>query len=146
MWAGQIKFPGPVGRASPTLKGSGLPLWRQMSIVEAAVVASNVDRRDCRCGVECRSSRLPFFFFFFFFFINIFKGLHTCPSLWPSDIGSRLGQNRLWVRFLAVSDIYPMFIEPTITWALSGISGYIWREIFVIRLVKFMMRKVIDNR
>ena len=26
--------------------------------------------------------------------------------LWPSGIGSRLGRNRLWVRFLAVSDIY----------------------------------------
>ena len=37
-------------------------------------------------------------------------------SLWPSGIGSRLGRNRLWVRFLAVSDIYLMFIEPTITW------------------------------
>ena len=49
-----------------------------------------------------------------------------CLSLWPSGIGSRLGQNRLWVRFLAVSDIYPMFIEPTITWVPSGFSGYIW--------------------
>ena len=38
--------------------------------------------------------------------------------LWPSGIDSRLGRNRLWVRFLAVSDIYPMFIEPTITWVL----------------------------
>ena len=34
---------------------------------------------------------------------------------WPSEIGSRLGQNRLWVRFLAVSDVYPMFIELAIT-------------------------------
>ena len=46
------------------------------------------------------------------------------PSLWPSGVGSRLGRNRLWVRFLAVSDIYPMFIEPTITW----VSGYIWLD------------------
>ena len=49
-------------------------------------------------------------------------------SLWPSGIGSRLGRNRLWVRFLAVSDIYPMFIEPTITWVPSGFSGYIWLD------------------
>ena len=51
-----------------------------------------------------------------------------CPSLWPSGIGSHLGRNRLWVRFLAVSDIYPMFIEPTITWVPSGLSGYIWLD------------------
>ena len=44
-------------------------------------------------------------------------------SLWPSGIGSRLGRNRLWVRFLAVSDIYPMFIEPKITWSLRGSLG-----------------------
>ena len=48
-----------------------------------------------------------------------------CPSLWPGGIDSRLGRNRLWVRFLAMSDIYPMFIEPTITWVPSGFSGYI---------------------
>ena len=50
------------------------------------------------------------------------------PSLWPSGIGSHLGRNRLWVRFLAVSDIYliPMFSELTITWVFSGFSGYIW--------------------
>ena len=52
----------------------------------------------------------------------------TCPSLWPSGIGSRLGRNRLWVRFLAVSDIYPMFIEPTITWVPLGFSEYIWLD------------------
>ena len=45
-----------------------------------------------------------------------------------SGIGSRLGRNRLWVRLLAVSDIYPMFIEPTITWVPSGFSGYIWHD------------------
>ena len=45
------------------------------------------------------------------------------PSLWPSGIGSRFRRNRLWVRFLAVSDIYPMFIEPTITWVPSGFLG-----------------------
>ena len=44
-------------------------------------------------------------------------------SLWPSGIGSCLGRNRLSVRFLAVSDIYPVFIEPTITWVPSGFSG-----------------------
>ena len=52
----------------------------------------------------------------------------TRPSLWPSGIGSGLRRNRLWVRFLAVSDIYPMCIEPTITWVHSGFSGYIWLD------------------
>ena len=52
--------------------------------------------------------------------------LFVCPSLWPSGIGSRLGRNQ--VRFLAVSYIYPMFIEPTITWVPSGFSGYIWLD------------------
>ena len=50
------------------------------------------------------------------------------PSPWPSGIDSRLGRNRLGVRFLAVSDIYPMFIKPTITWVPSGFSGYIWLD------------------
>ena len=54
--------------------------------------------------------------------------LSELPSLWRSGIGSRLGRNRSWVRFLTVSDIYPMFIEPTITWVLSGFSGYIWLD------------------
>ena len=27
-----------------------------------------------------------------------------------------------------LSDIYPMFIEPTITWVPSGFSGYIWLD------------------
>ena len=49
-------------------------------------------------------------------------------EMWPSGIGSHLGRNRLWVRFLAVSDIYPMFTEPTITWVSSGFSGYIWLD------------------
>ena len=31
-------------------------------------------------------------------------------------------------RFLAVSDIYPMFIEHTITWVSLGFSGYIWLD------------------
>ena len=53
---------------------------------------------------------------------------NECPSLWPSGIGSRLGRNRSWVWFLAVSDIYPMFIERTITWVPSGFSGYIWLD------------------
>ena len=49
---------------------------------------------------------------------------HCVPSLWPSGIGSRLGRIKLWVRFLAVSDIYPMFIELTITWVpLRGSLG-----------------------
>ena len=29
---------------------------------------------------------------------------------------------------MAVSDIYPMFIEPTITWVPPGLSGYIWLD------------------
>ena len=58
--------------------------------------------------------------------------MFNCPSLWPSGIGFRLGRNRLWVRFLAVSDIYPMFIEPTITWVPSGFSGYIWLDTKVV--------------
>ena len=32
------------------------------------------------------------------------------------------------VRVLAVSDTYPMFVEPTITWVPSGFSGYIWLD------------------
>ena len=51
-----------------------------------------------------------------------------CPSLWPSGIGSRLERNRLWVRFLVMSDIYLMFIEPTITWVHSGFSGCKWLD------------------
>ena len=47
---------------------------------------------------------------------------------WPSGIGSRLGENRLRVRFLVVSDIYPMFIELTISWVSSGFSVYIWLD------------------
>ena len=53
------------------------------------------------------------------------KAVKCQLSLWPSEIGVHLGRNRLWVRFLAVSDIYPMFIQPTITWVPSGFSGYI---------------------
>ena len=49
-------------------------------------------------------------------------------SLWPSSIGSRLGRNRLRVRFLALLDIYPMFIERTITLVPSGFSGYLWLD------------------
>ena len=29
---------------------------------------------------------------------------------------------------MAVSDIYPMFIEPTITWVPSGFTGDIWLD------------------
>ena len=61
-------------------------------------------------------------------FISVTVDINNCPSLWPSGIGSRLGRNRSWVRLLAVSDIYPMFIEPTITWVPSGFSGYIWLD------------------
>ena len=46
-----------------------------------------------------------------------------CPSLWHSGVGSRLGRNRLWVRFLAVSDIYPH-----VQWAYNylGPFGVLW--------------------
>ena len=59
--------------------------------------------------------------------------------LWPSGIDSRLGRNWLWVRFLAVLDIYPMFIEPTITWVPSGFSGYIWLD------TKIVLKKMIET-
>ena len=32
--------------------------------------------------------------------------VENSPSLWRSGIGTRLGRNRLWIRFLAVSNIY----------------------------------------
>ena len=41
----------------------------------------------------------------------------------PSGIGTHLRRNRLRVRFLAVSDTYPMFIGPTITRVPSGSIG-----------------------
>ena len=46
-------------------------------------------------------------------------------GLWRSGIDSRLGRNRLWVLFLAVSDIYPMFI---VQWAYDylGPFGLLW--------------------
>ena len=56
--------------------------------------------------------------------------------LWPSGISSRLGRNRLRVRFLAVSDIYPMFIEPTITWVPLGFSWYIWLDTKILFFIK----------
>ena len=56
------------------------------------------------------------------------REVKSVTGLWRSRIGSHVGQNRLWVRFLAVSDIYPMFIEPTITWVLLGLSGYLWLD------------------
>ena len=52
---------------------------------------------------------------------SFYKQVH--PSLWPSGIGSPLGQNRLWVQFLAVSDIYPIFIEATLLGSLQGSLG-----------------------
>ena len=39
-----------------------------------------------------------------------------------------MGRYMLWVRFMAVSDIYPMLIEPTITWAPLGFSRHIWLD------------------
>ena len=70
----------------------------------------------------------------------ISRACYESPSLWPSGIGSRLGRNRSWVRFLAVSDIYPMFIEPTITWVPSGFSGYIWLDTKIV-----FLKKTIDS-
>ena len=47
----------------------------------------------------------------------------TSLSLWPRGIGSRLGQNRLWVLFLAVSDIYPCSLSLRLleSWVPSGL-------------------------
>ena len=61
------------------------------------------------------------------------------PSLWPSGIGMHLGRNRLRVRVLAVSDTYPMFIEPTITQVPSGFSGYIWLD------TKIVLKNIVSN-
>ena len=47
-------------------------------------------------------------------------------SLWPSGICAHLVRKRLRVQVLAVSDTYPIFIEPKIIWVPSGISRYIW--------------------
>ena len=58
---------------------------------------------------------------------------------------ARLGQNRLWVRFLAVSDIYPMFIEPTITWVPSGFSGYIWLDTKIVLKMMMMLQCFISE-
>ena len=46
-------------------------------------------------------------------------------ALWPSGIGSRLGRNRLWVRFLALSDIYhiPCSLSLRLLWSLRGSLG-----------------------
>ena len=77
---------------------------------------------------------------------------NLCPSLWPSGIGSRLGRNRLWVRFLAVSDIYPMFIEPTITWVPSGFPGYIWLDTKIVfkkknlSEIRLLSKRILPNR
>ena len=57
-----------------------------------------------------------------------YEQMSTNLSLWLSGIGSRLWRNRLWVRFPAVSDIFPMFTEPTITWVPLGFSGHIWLD------------------
>ena len=62
--------------------------------------------------------------------VSVLVSVSTKKVLGPSLVVStpRVEQNKLWVRFLAVSDIYPIFIEPTITWVPSGFSGYIWLD------------------
>ena len=40
----------------------------------------------------------------------------------------------------AVSDIYPMFIEPTITWVPSGFSGYIWLDTKIVLKKKKLVK------
>ena len=80
------------------------------------------------------------------YLVEFHKGTIQCPSLWPSGFGSRLGQNRLWVRFLAVSDIYPMFIEPTITWVPSVFSGYIWLDPRIVLKKKYLVSKDFTKR
>ena len=60
-------------------------------------------------------------------------------SLWPSGIGSRLGRNRLWVRFLAVSDIYPMFLE---AYVYLSPFGVLWVELDT----KIVLEKIVVKR
>ena len=57
----------------------------------------------------------------------------------PLGIWNRLGVSMI----LAVSDTYPMFIEPTITWVPSGFSGYIWLDTKIV-LKKKKKKKVCD--
>ena len=51
----------------------------------------------------------------------------------------------IFKRFLAVSDIYPMFIEPTITWVSSGFSGYIWLDTKILFKKKMMMMTMMNH-
>ena len=57
-----------------------------------------------------------------------------------SVVGAHLGRNRLWVRFLAVSNVYIMFIEPTIKWVPSGFSGYIWLDIKIVLKILLIIK------
>ena len=54
--------------------------------------------------------------------------------------------DRLWVRFLVVSDSYPMFIEPTITWVPSGFSGYIWLDTKILLTKKKKKRQLSHSK
>ena len=42
---------------------------------------------------------------------------------------------------MAVSDTYPTFIEPTITWVPSGFSGYMWLDTKIV--IKIIIIKII---
>ena len=82
----------------------------------------------CSKSIQIRKSIMQNKETFYRLYCTVLDWYIKIIALWHSGIGSRLGRNRLWVRFLAVSDIYPMFIEPTITWVPSGFSGYIWLD------------------
>ena len=52
------------------------------------------------------------------------------------------GMAQSWRSFVVqASDIYPMFIEPTITWVPSGFSGYIWLDTKIVLKKKKKKKK-----
>ena len=56
-------------------------------------------------------------------------GSAVYTKLWPSGIYRLpLGTDQVVSSIPDLSDIYPMFIEPTITWFPSGFSEYIWLD------------------
>ena len=57
--------------------------------------------------------------------IKIYKTVRHCGLVVSAPAWDGTGCE---FRFLAVSDIYPMFIEPTIIWVPSVFSGYIWLD------------------
>ena len=43
------------------------------------------------------------------------------------------------------SDIYPIFIEPTTTWVLSGFSEYIWLDTKIVLKIIIIIIIIIIN-